>query len=72
MPQSTAEALHRAIVRADMRVARLRIVSRLRAALDRSRDRADDQLQSAERNAKRLHDMRTLLAFGGRRRRATP
>jgi hypothetical protein len=72
MPQINAEALQRAIVRADMRVARLRIASRLRAALGRSRDRADDQLQSAERHAKRLHDMRTLLAFSGRRRRATP
>ena len=70
MPHKNAEALHRAIVRADMRVARLRIASRLRAALGRPRDHVDDQLRSAELYAKRLHDMRAMLVVSDARRRA--
>jgi hypothetical protein len=71
MVQQNAEALHRAIVRADMRVVRLKVASRLRAAVNRSRDRVDDQLRHAELEAQRLHDTWTMLAVSGPRRRVT-
>jgi hypothetical protein len=69
MPQKNAEALQRAIVRADMRIACLQATSRLHAVIGRSRDHIDDQLRSAEQYAKRLHEMRALLAVSATRRR---
>jgi hypothetical protein len=62
MPQRNPEALDRAIARAELMVACLRGMLRLRAALGRSQDRADRRLREAERRAEHLRHARVLLA----------
>jgi hypothetical protein len=63
MPQQrNPDALDRAIVRADLKVACLRGTLRLWAALGRSQDRAGRLLREAERRAERLRHARVLLA----------
>jgi hypothetical protein len=69
MPQRIPEALDRAIVRADLKVACLRGTLRLRAALGRSQDRAGRRLREAERRAERLRHARALLFTTRRPRR---
>ena len=71
MVQRNAEALDRAIVRADLAVAWLKGTERLRAALGRSQGRAGGPLRDAEQRARRLQDLRTLLAVSRDCRRPT-
>ena len=71
MPQQPIpDALDRAIVRADLKVACLRGTLRLWAALGQSQDRAGHLLREAEGRAERLRHARAMLALGQGRRRA--
>ena len=71
MPQQRIpNALDRAIVRADLKVACLRGTLRLWAALGQSQDRAGHLLREAEGRAERLRHARAMLAVGRARRRA--
>ena len=69
MVQQNADALGRAIVRAELAVAWMRGTEKLRATLGRSTDRACDPMRDAELRARRLQDLRALLAVSQRPRR---
>jgi hypothetical protein len=70
MPQQrNPEALDRAIVRADLTVARLKGTLRFWAALGWAQDRADHLLREAELRAEQLRHARALLTVGRDQRR---
>ena len=71
MLQQNADALDRAIVRADLAVAWLRGTETLRAALSRSPSQIDNSLRDAELRARRLQDLRALLTVSRSPRRVT-
>ena len=70
--QETPEAIDRAIVRAEITVARLKGTLRFLAAVGLSQDNARKRLQAAEQHVEALHSARAiLLATRARGRRAS-
>ena len=69
MVQQNADALDRAIARAELAVVWLRGTEKLRATLGWSTERGCDPVRDAELRARRLQDLRALLAVSQGRRR---